>query len=100
MVSDINGDQFPRFEVAEAERARVLCQQLSQGGESDIADSRKCDSSSEEESEEEPDDVWTKENLAIHVDDIVQCTGPLSGVPDICAKIVKETTGILNTTFE
>ena len=76
--------------------------------ESDIAVSSKRDSSSESESEEEPDYVWTTENSPVHVDDTVERTGPnyawssrrwnspgfLSSsfsFKDIFAKIVEET---------
>ena len=49
MSSDSDGDEFPGFEVEEADRARVLRRQLSESGESDISVSSESDSSSESE---------------------------------------------------
>ena len=82
MLSDSDGDEFPGFEVEEADRARVLRRQLSESGESDISVSSESDSSSESESEEEPEDVWTTDDSPVHVDDFTERTGPVSGVAE------------------
>ena len=79
MACDSDEDEFPGFEVEEADRVRVLRRQLS---ESDISVSSESDSSSESESEEEPEHVWTTDDLPVHVDDFVERTGPVSGVAE------------------
>ena len=77
MAPDSDEDQFPGFEVEEADRARVLRRQLS---ESDTSVSSESDSSSE--SEEEPEDVWTTDDSPVQVNDFVERTRPVSGVTE------------------
>ena len=80
MASDSNGDEFPGFEVEEADRARVLRRQLSESGESDISVSSESDSSSEKSGE--PVNVWTTDDSPVRVDDFTERSGPVSGVAE------------------
>lgn len=107
MASDSDEDEFPGFEVKEADRARVLRRQLS---ERDILVSSESDSSSESESEEEPEHVWTTDDSPVHVDDFVERTGPVSGTAlhfflllfakNFLQKLSKKQTGMLNSAIE
>ena len=82
MESDSEENEFPGFETEEAERARVLRNQLS-SDESDISAVSSDSDSSESDGEEEiVEDVWSTDDSPVRVRDFTQCSGATSRVPE------------------
>ena len=82
MESDSEENEFPGFETEEAERARVLRNQLS-SDESDISAVSSDSDSSESDGEEEiVEDVWSTDDSPVRVRDFTQRTGATSRVPE------------------
>ena len=82
MESDSEENEFPGFETEEAERARVLRNQLS-SDESDISAVSSDSDSSESDGEEEiVEDIWSTDDSPVRVCDFTQRTGATSRVPE------------------